>query len=191
MTDDEVETHVETTIDGERRRIHFQEFWIRHRAEVPVHAVELVGVEQAKAAPGVLEAIARADVVLVPPSNPIVSVGPIIGVKEIREALRATAAPVVGVSPIIGGSAVRGMANQLLSGLGVEVSASGVAALHGSRTSDGILDGWLVDDSDTEEVPAIEQLGMAVRAVPLWMSDPPKTRKLAEDALQLARELGR
>jgi LPPG:FO 2-phospho-L-lactate transferase len=191
MSDEVVETHIDTTVDGERRRIHFQEFWIRHRAEVPVHAVELVGVEQAKAAPGVLEAIARAVVVLVPPSNPIVSVGPIIGVKEIREALRTTAAPVVGVSPIIGGSAVRGMANQLLSGLGVEVSASGVAALHGSRTSDGILDGWLVDDSDAEEVPAIEQLGMAVRAVPLWMSDPPKTRKLAEDALQLARELGR
>jgi LPPG:FO 2-phospho-L-lactate transferase len=191
MSDDVVETHIDTTIDGERRRIHFQEFWIRHRAEVPVHGVELVGVERAKAAPGVLEAIADADVVLVPPSNPVVSVGPIIAVQDIRGALRSTAAPVVGVSPIIGGSAVRGMANQLLGGLGVEVSASGVAAYHGSRTSDGILDGWLVDDSDAEEVPAIERLGMAVRAVPLWMSDPPKTRKLAEDALHLAGELGR
>jgi LPPG:FO 2-phospho-L-lactate transferase len=191
MSDEVVETHIDTTIDGERRRIHFQEFWIRHHAAVPVHAVEIVGIEQARAAPGVLEAIANADVVLVPPSNPVVSVGPIIGVRDIGDALRSTAAPVVGVSPIISGSAVRGMANQLLSGLGVEVSARGVATFHGSRTADGILDGWLIDDSDADAAPAIEQLGMAVRAVPLWMSDPPKTRKLAEDALQLARELGR
>jgi LPPG:FO 2-phospho-L-lactate transferase len=191
MSDEVVETHIDTTIDGESRRIHFQEFWIRYHAEVPVHAVEVVGAEQAKAAPGVVEAIVDADVVLIPPSNPVVSVGPIIAVEDIREALRSTTAPVVGVSPIIGGSAVRGMADQLLSGLGVDVSASGVAAFHGSRGAEGILDGWLIDDSDADEAPAIERLGMAVRAVPLWMSDPPKTRKLAEDALQLARELGR
>ena len=190
MSDDTVETHIDTTIDGERRRIHFEEFWIRHRAEVPVHAVEVIGIEQARAAPGVLEAIADADVVLLPPSNPVVSVGPIIGVRDIREALRSTRAPVVGVSPIIGGSAVRGMANQLLNGLGVEVSASGVARFHGSRSAAGVLDGWLIDDSDADEAPSIEQLGIAVRTVPLWMSDPAKTRKLAEDALQLARELG-
>jgi LPPG:FO 2-phospho-L-lactate transferase len=190
MSDDTVETHIDTTIDGERRRIHFQEFWIRHRAEVPVHAVEVIGIEKAQAAPGVLEAIADADVVLLPPSNPVVSVGPIIGVHDIREALRSTRAPVVGVSPIIGGSAVRGMANQLLSGLGVEVSASGVARFHGSRRATGVLDGWLIDDSDADEAPSIEQLGIAVRTVPLWMSDPAKTRKLAEDALHLARELG-
>jgi LPPG:FO 2-phospho-L-lactate transferase len=190
MTDDVVETHIDTTIDGESRRIHFQEFWIRHRAEVPVHAVEVVGADQAKAAPGVLEAISDADVVLLPPSNPVVSVGPIVAVQDIREALRSTAAPVIGVSPIIGGSAVRGMANQLLSGLGVEVSASGVARFHGSRSAGGILDGWLIDDADADEVPSIDELGIAVRAVPLWMTDPPTTRKLAEDALHLATELG-
>ncbi len=189
MTDDAVETHIETTIDGERRRIHFQEFWIRHRAEVPVHAVEVVDIERAKAAPGVIEAITQADVVLIPPSNPVVSIGPILGVRDIREALRATPAPVVGVSPIIGGSAVRGMANQLLSGLGVEVSARGVAEYHGSRAGRGLHDGWLIDDSDAQEAPAIEELGMAVRAVPLWMADPEKTRRLAEDALQLADEV--
>lgn len=191
MSDDIVETHIDTTIDGERRRIHFEEFWIRYRAEVPVHGVEVVGAEQANAAPGVREAIADADVVLIPPSNPVVSVGPIIAVPAIREALRSTAAPVVGVSPIIGGSAVRGMANQLLGGLGVNVSASGVAGLHGSRAAEGILDGWLIDDSDADEAHSIEQLGIAVRTVPLWMSDPPKTRKLAEDAIQLAHEVGR
>ena len=190
MTDDVVETHIDTTIDGERRRIHFQEFWIRHRAEVPVHAIEVVGAERAMGAPGVLDAIRDADVVLLPPSNPVVSVGPIVSIGDIREALRATAAPVVGVSPIIGRSAVRGMANQLLTGLGVDVSASGVARFHGSRTGDGILDGWLIDDSDAGEAASIEEIGLTVRAVPLWMSDRPKTQKLAEDALDLARELG-
>ena len=189
MTDDTVETHIETTIDGERRRIHFQEFWIRHRAEVPVHAVEVVDIERAKAAPGVVEAITHADVVLIPPSNPVVSIGPILGVRDIREALQATSAPVVGVSPIIGGSAVRGMANQLLTGLGVEVSARGVAEYHASRGADGILDGWLIDEGDASEAAEIEKLGMAVRAVPLWMSSPETTRRLAEDALHLADEV--
>ncbi len=191
MTDDVVETHIDTTIDGEPRRIHFQEFWIRHRAGVPVHAVEVVGIEQASAAPGVVGAITEADVVLLPPSNPVVSVAPIVGVRDIRDALRTTPAPVVGVSPIIGGSAVRGMANQLLAGLGVEVSARGVATFHGSRTADGLLDGWLLDTDDAGEAPDVEKLGVAARAVPLWMSDPEKTRTLAEDALRLAAEIGR
>ncbi|MFL6089871.1 MAG: 2-phospho-L-lactate transferase [Aeromicrobium sp.] len=191
MTDDTVETHIDTTIDGRPQRLHFQEFWIRHRAEVPVHGVEVVGADAAKAAPGVLAAITDADVVLIPPSNPIVSVGPIVAIADIRAALRTTPAPVVGVSPIIGGSAVRGMANQLLGGLGVAVSAAGVAAFHGSRSEDGILDGWLVDGSDAADVASIEQLGITTRAVPLWMSDPDTTKALAADALQLADELRR
>ncbi|HUS22837.1 MAG TPA: 2-phospho-L-lactate transferase [Aeromicrobium sp.] len=191
MTDDPVETHIETTIDAERRRIHFQEFWIRHRAEVPVHGVDIDGIETAKAAPGVIDAITSADIVLIPPSNPVVSVGPIVGVSDIGDALRSTTAPIVGVSPIIGRTAVRGMANQLLAGLGVDVSATGVAALHGSRASGGILDGWLIDDGDAAESAAVDELGIAVRTVPLWMSDAAKTQRLAEDAINLARELGR
>jgi LPPG:FO 2-phospho-L-lactate transferase len=190
MTDDPVETHIETTIDDERRRIHFQEFWIRHRAEVPVHGVDIDGIEAAKAAPGVIDAITSADVVLISPSNPVVSIGPIVGVSDIGDALRSTTAPIVGVSPIIGRTAVRGMANQLLAGLGVDVSATGVAAFHGSRASGGILDGWLIDDGDAAESAAVDELGIAVRAVPLWMSDAAKTQRLAEDAINLARELG-
>ena len=189
MTDDFVETHVDTTIDGERQLIHFQEFWIRHRASVPVHAVSVVGIEDATAAPGVREAILGADVVLVPPSNPVVSVGPIVGVVDLRDALRSTSAPVVGVSPIIGTSAVRGMANQLLDGLGVEVSATGVAGYHGSRRGDGILDGWLVDSEDAGQVAGIEALDIAARAVPLWMTDTATTRQLAADALSFAADL--
>lgn len=189
MTDHFVETHVDTTIDGERQLIHFQEFWIRHRAAVPVHAVSVRGIEDATAAPGVREAVLDADVVLIPPSNPVVSVGPIVGVAEIRDALVTTSAPVVGVSPIIGTSAVRGMANQLLDGLGVDVSAAGVAGFHGGRQAAGILDGWLIDTEDADRLAAIRELGIAARAVPLWMSNDDTTRQLAADALQLAAEL--
>lgn len=189
MTDHFVETHVDTTIDGERQLIHFQEFWIRHRAAVPVHAVSVRGIEDATAAPGVREAVLDADVVLIPPSNPVVSVGPIVGVAEIRDALVTTSAPVVGVSPIIGTSAVRGMANQLLDGLGVDVSAAGVAGFHGGRQAAGILDGWLIDTEDADQLAAIRELGIAARAVPLWMSNDDTTRQLAADALQLAAEL--
>jgi len=191
MSDDLVETHVDTTIDGERREIHFQEFWIRHRASVPVHGVSVHGIEQATAAPGVRESIVSADVVLIPPSNPVVSVGPIVGVAGIRGALRSTAAPVIGVSPIIGTSAVRGMANQLLEGLGVDVSAAGVAGFHGSRKRDGILDGWLVDSGDDAQVASIEALDIAARAVPLWMTDIDATRQLAVDALAFAADIAK
>jgi LPPG:FO 2-phospho-L-lactate transferase len=112
-------------------------------------------------------------------------------VADIREALRSTPAPIVGVSPIIGTSAVRGMANQLLDGLGVDVSASGVAGFHRGRERDGILDGWLIDAGDADQAESIESLGIRARAVPLWMTDVDTTRQLAVDALQFADDLRR
>ena len=189
MSDDEVETHIETVVDGTPTTIHFQEFWIRHRAGVPVNAVDIRGLTDAAAAPGVVEAITDADVVLIPPSNPIVSVGPIVGVTDIRQALRETPAPVVGVSPIIGGAAVRGMADQLLAGLGIENSSAAVGLHHGSRSGDGILDGWLVDTSDADALPRLEEAGLTARAVPLWMNDEATTTQLARDSLNLAESL--
>ena len=140
MTDDRVETHV--VIDdpetGERRAVHFQEYWVRHHAEVPAHGVVPIGIEDAKPGPGVLEAIAETDVVLVPPSNPVVSVGHHPG-RARASATRcvATPAPVVGVSGIIGADHVRGMARQLLGVIGVEVSAAGVAEHYGARAQRG------------------------------------------------------
>ena len=190
MTDAEVETHVATTVDGRDDVIHFQEYWIKHRAEVPVRAVELHGIDEARPTPEVLSAISRADVVLVAPSNPIVSIGPIVAVPGMLKALQASDAPVVGVSPLIGGSAVRGMADQLLEGLGIEQSASGVARHHGARADGGLLDGWLVDTEDAGEVEGIEAAGIAARSVPLYMRDPATTRQLAVDALDLATTLG-
>jgi len=189
MSDDRVETHIGIDRDGARELIHFQEYWIRLHAQVPVEEVVVQGIDEARPAPGVVEAITGADLVILPPSNPIVSIGPIAAVRGIREAIAATSAPVVGVSPIIGGGAVRGMADQLLTGLGIEISASGVAAHHGARTSGGLLDGWLVDLTDEAQVATIDALGMTSRAVPLWMSDESTTDRLARDTVDLALSL--
>ena len=125
-TDDRLETHVVVDVDGGQRAIHFQEWWVRYRADLPTHRFVFVGAEAAKPAPGVLEAIGSADVVLVAPSNPVVSIAPILAVPGLRDAVADGPAPVVGVSPIIGGAPVRGMADRCLSVLGVECSAAGV-----------------------------------------------------------------
>ena len=189
MSDDRVETHIGITRAGVRELIHFQEYWIRLRAQVPVEEVVLQGIDDARPAPGVVEAILGADLVILPPSNPIVSIGPIAAVAGIREAIATTTAPVVGVSPIIGAGAVRGMADQLLTGLGIQISASGVAARHGARTDGGLLDGWLVDATDASQTADIEALGIRARAVPLWMTDESTTDQLARDTVDLALSL--
>jgi LPPG:FO 2-phospho-L-lactate transferase len=181
-TDDRLETHVVVDVDGERKAIHFQEWWVRHRGQVPTHRFVFAGADQAKPGAGVLEAIGSADVVLVAPSNPVVSIAPILAVQKLKEAVVDGPAPVVGVSPIIGGSPVRGMADRCLETLGVEVSANGVGALYGPRRENGLLDGWLVDTTDDGAgVP-----GITTRAVPLWMTDPQATAKMVAEAIDLA-----
>ncbi len=189
MTDDRVETHVVVDDGAEpsgRRAIHFQEYWVRLGAAVPAHAVVPVGLDKATPAPGVVEALTDADLVLVPPSNPVVSVGTILGVPGVREALRDTAAPVVGLSPIVAGQHVRGMAAQLLAAVGAEVSAAGVAEYYGARGSGGVLDGWLVDSADEAAVDRVESAGIACRAVPLMMTDVDATAAMAQAAFELA-----
>lgn len=181
MTDDRVETHVVITDGQGRRAIHFQEWWVRLRASVPAGSITPIGAEDAKPAPGVLEAIEAADVVLLPPSNPVVSVGTILAVPGIRAAL--TAKTVVGVSPIIGGAPVRGMADACLTAIGVETSARAVAGHYGPE----LLDGWLVADTDAEAVGEIE--GIAVRSRPLLMTDDEASADIARAALDLAEEL--
>ncbi len=188
MTDDRVETHVLVDDDDEpsgRRAIHFQEYWVRLRAQVPARGVVPVGLDRATPAPGVLEAIAQADVVVLPPSNPVVSLGTILGVAGVREALRSGPAPVVGLSPIVAGRHVRGMAEQLMTGLGIEVSAAGVAAHYGARSAGGVLDAWLVDAADEAAVDRVETSGVACRAVPLMMTDDAATEAMARSALAL------
>lgn len=189
MTDDRVETHVviDDPGDGQRRAVHFQEYWIRHHAEVPAHAVVPIGIEQSSPAPGVLAALTETDLVLVPPSNPIVSVGTILGVPGVRQALATTTAPVVGVSGILGGDHVRGMARQLLAAVGVECSASAVALHYGARKEGGLLDGWLVDTVDAACVPVVEDAGIQCHAVPLLMTDPDATADIVAAAIGLVR----
>jgi LPPG:FO 2-phospho-L-lactate transferase len=182
MTDDRVETHVVVAEAGQRRALHFQEWWIRHRAALPAEEFVPVGAVDAKPAPGVLDALAAADLVLIAPSNPVVSIGTILSVPGIRDALRSGRAPVVGFSPIIGGAPVRGMAEKCLPAVGVPVSAAGVGAHYGARSAGGVLDGWLVDTEDAgTEVP-----GVPVRAVPLYMTDPDATAAMVAAAVDLA-----
>jgi len=188
MSDDRVETHV-VIDDAEQpsgqRAVHFQEYWVRLGASVPARAVVPVGQDRATPAPGVLEAIAEADVVVLPPSNPVVSLGTILGVPGIREALAATEAPVVGLSPIVAGAHVRGMAEQLLDAIGVEADAAAVARHYGARSSGGVLDAWLVDERDADRVADVEAAGIACRAVPLMMTDKDATATMAAAALEL------
>lgn len=187
MTDDRVETHV--LIDdpeGEgRKAVHFQEYWVRMRASAPAHAVVPVGADQAKPAPGVLEAIADSDVVLFPPSNPVVSVGTILAVPGVREAIADAGVPVVGLSPIVGDAPVRGMADKVLAAVGVESTAAAVAKHYGS----GLLDGWLVDTVDAGAVEEVEAAGIRCRAIPLMMTDTEATARMATEALALAEEV--
>ncbi|MFJ6052877.1 MULTISPECIES: 2-phospho-L-lactate transferase [unclassified Streptomyces] len=184
MSDDRVETHVAITEagTGERRVVHFQEYWVRLRASVDAEAVVPVGAEQAKPAPGVLEAIAAADVIIFPPSNPVVSVGTILAVPGIRDAVASAGAPVIGLSPIVGGAPVRGMADKVLAAVGVESTAAAVALHYGT----GLLDGWLVDTSDADAVAEVEAAGITCRAVPLMMTDVEATAEMARAALELA-----
>ncbi|HVW44268.1 MAG TPA: 2-phospho-L-lactate transferase [Amycolatopsis sp.] len=186
MTDDRVETHVvvdDPDDPAQRKALHFQEWWVRYRASLPAHSIVPVGADEAKPAPGVLDAIAAADAVLFAPSNPVVSVGTVLSVPGVREALRKTAAGIVGISPIIGGKAVRGMADACLTAIGVETSAEAVGRYYGSRqtSEDGLLDGWLVASGETVHVP-----GVAVQAVPLLMTDVDATAAMARTALELS-----
>jgi len=190
MSDDKIETKVKINNHPERavaspegEFIHFQEWWVRLHAAVPALAITPVGADVAVPAPGVLEAIADADFVLFPPSNPVVSIGPILAVPGIRDAVAAQT--VVGVSGIIGGAPVRGMADQCLAAIGVETSAAAVAAHYGPS----LINGWLVDEQDKAAADDPVLAGIAVRALPLYMRDLPSSAAIAQAAIDLAKEL--
>ncbi len=183
VSDDRVETHV--AIDDPEgqgpRAVHFQEWWVRYRAKPAANAIVSVGAEESSPAPGVVDALAKADIVLVAPSNPVVSVDTQLVVPGVRDALRRTPAPVVGLSPIVGGRPLRGMADACLAAIGVDSTAEAVGRHYGSRSGDGILDGWLVHTGDTAEVPGVE-----VRSVPLLMSDVDATAEMTRAAFDVA-----
>jgi LPPG:FO 2-phospho-L-lactate transferase len=198
MCDERSETHVvvddpsgATAPDGSplRTAIHFQEWWIRYRASLPAHGFVIVGIDTAKPGPDVIDAIMSADVVLFPPSNPVVSIGTILQVPGIADAVRTTTAPVVGVSPIVGGAPVRGMADACLAAIGVETSAGAVAAHYGARANGGLIDAWLVDTADAASVDEIASGGIHCVAVPAMMTDVDATARIAAACLEVARGL--
>ncbi|ANG84378.1 2-phospho-L-lactate transferase [Microbacterium aurantiacum] len=193
MTDAEVDTRVAVAADapdgesGSERVVHFQEWWTRHRAALRPLRFDNPGIAEAVPAPGVIDAIADADVVLLAPSNPVVSIGPILAVPGIRDAVRASAAPVVGVSPIIGGRVVRGMADVCLTAIGVDTDAAAVAAHYGARRDpSGLLDAWLLAEEDAGAAARVADAGIRPVVAPLWMTDAARSARLAEDALRAA-----
>jgi len=178
MTDDRLETRIQTPA-GE---LSFQEYFVRERYQVAVERVFFAGAEQAGPAPGVVEAIAQAECVLIAPSNPVTSIGPILAVPGIREALRQTPARVAAVSPIVGGAAVSGPAGELMRTQGLTVSAEGVAQAYAD-----FLDVLIADERDAAEKPAVERLGVELRTARTVMKSDADRAALAWAALEIVR----
>ena len=166
------------------RTLHFEEYLARDGAPDDVVAVDLSATRRARPGPGVLEAIASAEAILVCPSNPIVSIGPILALPGVRQALQAASAPVVAISPIIGGAPVKGPADRLLRAGGHEVSARGVARLYADW-----IDGFVLDRRDAAQAKDVEALGLSCTATDTLMRRPEVARELARVALELARSL--
>lgn len=183
-TDERHETHVVVAkpdgAEDERVAIHFQEWWVRYRAQIPTFGFAQVGSDETQTAPGVSDAIAEADIVLLAPSNPVVSIGAIVSVPGMRAALRSTSAPVVGISPVINNRPLRGMADECLAVIGVQTSAAAIAEHYGARSGNGILDGWLVADGDQAHVN-----GITVGSAPLLMTDASATARMVRAACAL------
>lgn len=180
------DTEIDTQVITDEGRIHFQEWWVKHRSQIPARGFEQLNIADAAPSAGAHEAIENADVILLAPSNPVVSIGPVLAVPAMRDLLRGARAKIVGVSGIIDGSVVRGMADACLSAIGVETSARAVAEHYGAREAGGILDGWLVDETDAAAVDPLTALGIRARAVPLWLRDPASSAQVARDAIALA-----
>lgn len=184
MTDAEVETRV--LIEGDRESLHLEEWWVKHRAQIPASGFFYEGAATARASDEALRAITHADVVLVAPSNPVVSIRPILAIADIKTALRETSARVVGVSPIIGDAPIRGMAKQCLDAVDAHCSAAGVASYLGARESGGLLDAWLIATEDHDARDAVVEQGIDCLSTNLWMRDPKTTAHIVREALTLA-----
>jgi LPPG:FO 2-phospho-L-lactate transferase len=182
-TDDPVATRIDAIDpDGVGRDLHFQEYWVRRRAVDRVQAVRYEGAERARPGPGVLEAVAAADAIVLCPSNPVVSIGPILAVPGIRGAIADRRPRVTGVSGIVDGAPVAGMADRLMPAVGIEVSAAGVAEHYRDLVS-----GWLVDERDRPLLPRIEALGIRAAVTDTIMVDDARAEAVARAALDLIR----
>lgn len=177
MSEDRVETRLDVVADGREMDLHFQEYWVKRGARDDVKAIRFEGAERASPAPGVLDAIGTADVVVICPSNPVVSIGPILSVPGVRSAVAAR--PVVGVSPIVGGRPLAGMADRLMPVVGLEVSAVGAA-----RAYDDLLDAWVMDEEDAElRIRLRDEVGARVAVTDTVMRDDEVAEHVARTAL--------
>jgi LPPG:FO 2-phospho-L-lactate transferase len=180
MSDDAVTTRVLAVVDGDEADLHFQEYWVRRGARDEVKAVRFEGASAARPAPGVQDAIAEADAVVLCPSNPVASLGPILAVPGIREALERRRRRVVGISGIVGGAPLAGMADKLMPVAGVEVTAAGAAECYR-----GLLGAWVVDEVDRGLVGRIESTGVRTGVTDTIMTEDAKAERLARFALGL------
>jgi len=181
-SDDPIATRIEC-VDHETGApldLHFQEYWVRRRAADTVVGVRYAGADSARPAPGVLDAIAEADVVVLCPSNPVVSIGPILAIPGVRDAVAARRTRATGVSGIVGGAPVAGMADKLMPAVGIDVSAAGVA-----RHYRGLVSAWLVDDADAAAMPGVEALGIRCRAMDTIMTDDDRAEEVARACMEL------
>ena len=180
MSDDPVTTRISVVADGDELDLHFQEYWVRRGGRDEVKAVRYEGAERSRPAPGVLEALTAADAIVLCPSNPVASLGPILAVPGIRETVGARRTDVVGVSGIVAGAPLAGMADRLMPAAGAEVTAAGAAEYYR-----GLLGAWVVDDADRALIPRIEANGLRVGATDSIMTDDAKAEALARFALGL------
>lgn len=170
---------VRTVVHTEAGALPFQEYLVKHRGEGRVERVEFHGITAATPAPGVCEAITRATLVILPPSNPIVSIGPILALPGVRQALQDTRAPVIAISPLVAGKPIKGPADHLLRGLGIEVSAVGVASLYRD-----FLDSFVLDTQDADQRERIEQWGLTAFVTDTIMSNVDKAAALARAVVE-------
>lgn len=171
--------HTPTTILTPGGPLHFQEYLIRRRAEPRVEGIRFENITAATPAPGVLEAIATAEAIIICPSNPLISIGPILAVPGIRQALVETKAPVLAISPVVGGASLKGPTDRMMRDLGMEVSATQVARLYAD-----IIDRYLIDEVDRAAVGAITALGIEARAAQTVMLNEANRLALARDVLR-------
>jgi LPPG:FO 2-phospho-L-lactate transferase len=169
---------IRTLVDTDAGTLSFQEYFVKRRTEDVVHAVRFDGADAAAPAPGVLDALLDAGVVALAPSNPVVSIGPVLAVPGVRDALRRTRAKVVAVSPIIGGRTIKGPADRMMASLGMTPTAAGVAAAYAD-----FLDVLVVDEQDRELAPEVERGGVRCVVAPAIMRGPAEKRALAQTAL--------
>lgn len=180
MSDDPVTTRIVVSVDGEERDLHFQEYWVQRRARDEVKQIRYEGAADARPGGGVLSSIERADVVVLCPSNPVASLGPVLAVPGIRAALESRRDHVVGISGIVGGAPLAGMADKLMPVAGLEVSAAGAAEAYR-----GLLGAWVIDEVDRSLVPRIEGLGLRVAVTDTIMTDDERAARVARAALDL------